>query len=275
MITTFRQSHSVVLASAISILLAAGAGCSQKDGATWGSPYSVDHKVVSPNGFYAEIETTIKGPAAKLAVVLTDPAGKSDHVIVEKDQMMSNTHTLNLPMIEPQAGTYVLAVKTVDPEKIVWQKQVTFSAAQLSVKDVTFGFEPCKTWGGNFCGYGLGDVQIALEKSGNLPVKVSDPSFTLDGNTFHGFIDGGMIVESGATLRVRVVGSCPPTKKQIEKNNSDRRSGGMALPPLGAVFDPGERYLVDGKLFYGKDHKCLTFQKELVAPAAPTGSGQK
>ena len=64
-----------------------------------------------------------------------------------------------------------------------------------------------------------------------------------------------------------MVTMCPPTKKQIEQNNNARRGGGFApLPPTFAMFDPGERYMVKGKLFYGKDRKSLEFEKELVAP---------
>jgi hypothetical protein len=271
--TTSSDAHLVTATTAILFLLGTAPGCSEQDGATWGSSYSVDYKVVSPGGDWAGIEATIKGPAAKLAVVLTDPEGKSEHAIVQKDEMMSNSHSVRLGMREPHAGTYVLAVKTVDPEAVVWRKELAFSAAQLSVKDVAFGFEP------NTGKFELRNVQIALKKDGDLPVQVRDVSFTMDGKTFGGFVQGGMIVGDDEKLVV-TVNMVPPTKKQVEQNDIARRGGEFApLPPISALFDPGERYSVEVKLFYGKDRTCLTFNKELVAPAAPAGgrgaSGQE
>ena len=85
-----RKAHVAVVAIAMLFVVCTFAGCS-KDGGTWGSPYTADYKVVAPNRGYAVIETTVKGPAAKLAVILTDPQGQSEHTIIEKDQMMSNS----------------------------------------------------------------------------------------------------------------------------------------------------------------------------------------
>ena len=44
----------------------------------------------------------------------------------------------------------------------------------------------------------------------------------------------------------------------------DRARGG--LPYLMALFRPGERHLVKGKLFFGEDRKSLEFEKEFVVP---------
>jgi hypothetical protein len=38
------------------------------------------------------------------------------------------------------------------------------------------------------------------------------------------------------------------------------------LPYTAALFRPGERHLVTGKLVFGEDHKSLPFEKEFVAP---------
>ena len=96
----------------------------------WGSSYTVDYKVVSEGDSDARLKATVKGPAAKLAVILTDPKGESDTQIIEKECMISNSHTVELPMQNPREGTYVVTVKTVEPEKVVWKKNIPFSLGQ-------------------------------------------------------------------------------------------------------------------------------------------------
>ena len=89
----------------------------------WGSSYTVDYKVVSEGGSDARLKATVKGPAAKLAVILTDPKGESDTQIIEKESMISNSQTVKLPMQNPREGTYVVTVKTVEPEEGCLEKE--------------------------------------------------------------------------------------------------------------------------------------------------------
>lgn len=42
--------------------------------------------------------------------------------------MISNSHTVELSVDDPQEETYVLVVKTIDPEKVTWRKEITFSS---------------------------------------------------------------------------------------------------------------------------------------------------
>ncbi len=95
---------------------------SQAVGTVWNSPYSADYKVASWAN-RAVIKTTVNGPAAKLAVILTDPNGKSVASIIEKDRMISNSYEVETQMEKIQEGTWILSVKTIDPEKVVWQKK--------------------------------------------------------------------------------------------------------------------------------------------------------
>ena len=88
----------------------------------WNSPYNADYKVASWAN-RAVIKTTVNGPAAKLAVILTDPNGKSVASIIEKDRMISNSYEVETQMEKIQEGTWILSVKTIDPEKVVWQKK--------------------------------------------------------------------------------------------------------------------------------------------------------
>ena len=237
-----------------------------------GSPYSVEYKVVSLNEFHAGVEATVRGPAAKLAVILADPKGESAVQVIAKEDMISNSRSLQLPMQDPQAGTYVLTVKTIDPETIVWQKEITFSLRQLMVADVKFHFEPNHYFMGGLTGsFALGGLEIALRKDGNLPVSFTDVSVAV-GDANRGFCsivgDHTMI---GQQQTVGVSMSLFSTEKMKEE---ERRRGWGGLPSNYALFWPGDRYLVKGKLLYGKDRKSLDFEKEFVAPGNGTrGTG--
>ena len=105
-------------------------GSAAKDGmGVFNSPYSADYKILPVNGvdrYIAYVVVTVKGPAAKLAAILTDSRGKSSVMIIEKEQMISNTHEVWVSDVSGSGGEppYTLTVKTVDPEKVVWQKNI-------------------------------------------------------------------------------------------------------------------------------------------------------
>jgi len=104
------------------------------------SPYSVDCEIF-PNGYSDQhfggwscacLIATVKGPAAKLAVILTDSQGRTRVEVIEKERMIANSERVLLGIPDSHSkpqGTYILAVKTFDPEKVVWQKEITFSPA--------------------------------------------------------------------------------------------------------------------------------------------------
>ena len=91
-------------------------GCGDKSGAVWNSPYSADYKIVSDSSTIL-LHVTVKGPAAELAVILTDPKGESDHCVIEKASMITNSQEVRLRMVDLQEGAWVLTVKTINPEK--------------------------------------------------------------------------------------------------------------------------------------------------------------
>ena len=100
------------------------------------NPYSVDYKIcaglfVEQYGSIVEVqpfimEVTVKGPMAKLAVVLTSSKGKSTSGIIQSDEMISNCATVHgLRMGGPPDGPWTLTIKTFEPEKVVFKQQVT------------------------------------------------------------------------------------------------------------------------------------------------------
>ncbi len=78
---------------------------------------------------YVDVEVTIRGPAADLAVILAGPAGKTYTQPVEKIDLMDNVQTLDFWSDQPwnrgfQPGFYTLTVKLVEPEKVIHQEKV-------------------------------------------------------------------------------------------------------------------------------------------------------
>lgn len=86
-----------------------------------GSGYEVDYK---EGGYYRAgwLDITVRGKAAKLAVILTDPHGETETAIIEEDRMITNSAAVSLALRDPP-GTYALTVKTFVPEGVVFKKE--------------------------------------------------------------------------------------------------------------------------------------------------------
>jgi hypothetical protein len=137
---TSRETVKNFLAVTMLFPLAVFCGCGA-------SPYSIEkYKVTTISGNTmatgACLHATIKGPAAKLGLFLTDPEGKvPSHdgepaiEVVQKERMISNTCDVSLLMSlygAPKAGNWLLTVKTIDPEKIVLKKEITVTADMIA-----------------------------------------------------------------------------------------------------------------------------------------------
>jgi hypothetical protein len=237
------------------------AGCSKKDGGgggIFGSPYSVDYKVILLDNSNVGIEATVKGPVAKLEVVLTGPEGVSDTQTIEQSDMVSKSQIIKMTMRNPQPGKWVLALKTLNPEKVVWQKDISFSLGQLAVENVSFDLVPNN---GQIEGYYVEGIKVSLKKDGNLPVEFTEVSAAIGGKECNSrcISLGEAMVDQQHTVKIAV--SCSPTPEMIDR---DTRNGG--LPYTAALFRPGERYSVTGKLFFGKNRSSLDFETEFVVP---------
>jgi hypothetical protein len=85
-----------------------------------GSGYEAEYKESST--YYGAFEITVRGKAAKLAVMLTGPEGHTETKIIEENEMITNSATVPL-QIDHSSGTYVLTVKTFVPEGVVFKKE--------------------------------------------------------------------------------------------------------------------------------------------------------
>ena len=207
------------------------------------SPYSVDYKI-----FTDGIKVTVKGPAAKLAVILTNPEGKTRIDIIDKDQMISNSHTVTLSMGDQPDGTYILAVKTVDPEKLVWQKELPLFIGQLTAKDIDFGFPK---------GHSGSIAAICLQEPGNLPVAFKYGEVFIEGTR----CDGDIFTLVGRPDWVAIyLNWIPPLKEEMDRYNAIKNK--TFLTPVFATLIAGKQYMVKITLFYGDGSKSVSFEKK-------------
>lgn len=232
---SLKKTYVITVVATVALVLAGMVGCSNK------TAYSVDYKIVS-DGFNAGIEATVKGPAAKLAVILTDPKGVADIQTIEKSQMIANSQTVKVAMRDLQAGIWILAVKTIDPEKVVWQEDIPLSLGQLAVVDIgEFNLIPNPFGAVDDSLKFLTGFKVVLKKDGNLPVEFIDYLVEVNGKKCSlGIPWSHFMVDGQDKISISV------------------------LPPIKCL--PGERHMVKGKLFYGKDSQFLNFEKEFVVP---------
>lgn len=243
---SFRKMFVVVAALVLLSGTAVYLGCSkndsaaQKDGAVPGSSYTMDCKMIPMDGQRAGVEVTVKGPAAKLAVILTGPNGEAKSQIIDKDKMISNCQTVQLPIENPQVGTYVLTVKTVEPEGLVCKRDIPLILGQPTVESAKCSPGESYDTSKKVCGYVLASVTVSLKSEGSLPVKLAGSSLTVDGQAYPVIIVPDIMV--GQQCLVDIV----PTSSGTYAFNS--------------------RHTVKGKLIYGNDNKSLDFEKEFVVP---------
>jgi hypothetical protein len=269
-------SVKVLAVGVVAMVMLVLAGCKEKQSAAQqsapkqgvatvtvpGSPYNVEYETTLVDDYTAGLKVTVKGPAARLSVILTEPNGKAHSQVIEKEQMMTNSKDVSLPMADLQEGAYALMVKSINPEKVVWQKNIQFSIGQFGLDDVQFNFvQHTKPMEVGFLGYKLEGVMVTLHKQGDLPVNFTDVSVTVDGKdcSLKSIKWGGVMFEPQHMVNIEVY--CPPTRKMEER---DKNTGG--LPALVAIFKPGEKGLIKGTLFCGKDRKPFYFEKEYVVP---------
>lgn len=238
-----------------------------KDGGISKGGFSMDYKIVENPGEPPRIAITVKGPATRLAVILTRPNGEASIVeTIRPEQMITNSCTVGRWLPDRgscvEAGKYTLTVKTFSPEEVVCQQDMVLSLEKLVVEDVKFNLEPVqKMMGGPIGAFTLKNIGIALRKEGNLPL---------------GFSGGTCEVGDLRCQCMQVVrGSCDGQTQRValethvfandKTEQADKRHGWGGMPSVDAMFWPGDRYLVKGRLFYSDDRtKYVDFEKELV-----------
>jgi hypothetical protein len=226
------------------------------------SPYRAEYEVIQRNNS-PYMKVTVNGPAAKLAIILTDPSGKSDVETIEPEQMITNSKVVFLEMHPPQDGNYILAIKTFTPEKIVAKEKITFSLEKMWVKNCELNTRQIPLQDSDQpIGLEIQGIYVGVEKQGNLPIVFSKADIFVGGKPcrMSSIAKGSSMVDSRQIVYIEV--SCQPTKEMEER---DRQNTGSfhSLPCLFAIFRPGDKYVMEGKLFYNGKTEFVTFRKEL------------
>jgi hypothetical protein len=221
------------------------------------SPYEVSYSLEGTS--HAGMRVDVKGPAKKMAVILTDPAGESDSEIIESENMITNNASVFLFMSHPLPGDYTLAVKTFSPERVVFKNKITFSLDDLRVENCGIGLKRVHLGGSKEpTGVEIGQVYVDVKKEGNLPVIFNRAEVYINGHncTFlSGYLENGVV--AGSTQKIRIKVLCPPEVKQ-EKEESY-----YSYRPLIAIFKPGDKCSLKGKLFYEDGKKSIDFWREI------------
>ena len=212
------------------IFLVCSLGCSKEGRSPGANSYSVEYKITDSPA----IKAVVSGPAVRIAVLLTDPKGETQVRNLEREEMISNRAHVLFGMDENHAGTWILAVKTFDPERVVWKKEIVFSASHPTIEGVVL--QLLKNTLGDSC------VLITMQKDGNLPVRFGDFQVSVDGQerALVGLLTWVMIDQ-------RDTFSVPFYCGAFQKK-----------------FVTGERHRVKLGMSFGKDQTPLEYEKELV-----------
>ena len=224
----------------------------------------MDYKIIESPGEYPGISVTVKGKAAKLAVIFTRPDRKTETHTIEPEQMITNSYTLKMivngPCVDP--GQYSLIVKTFSPEEVVCQEEINLSLEKLVFDTARFDLQPVQTWGNTSVGsFSLKHLGIGLQKKGNLPLGFSGCELTVGGARCDVFKIIARL--SGETQQAAFLETyVHPTAEMLQ---NDKSHGWSGLPANEAMFWPGDRYQVKGRLFYSADHsKYVDFVTDMV-----------
>jgi len=235
-------------------------GCSKKGSAA----YTVNHRIIAQSIHYAGMKVVVSGPADNLVVALTNPSGTLEaRQLINKDEMAPGCCAVDLSVIDPSPGKWILEVKKLGNEKLVWRKEFMLSLDQLKVEDIELGLQPVKGLSGQVTGYKLKSLGITLHKVGDLPVEFTYALASLNGEKYETLLR----VTSGQLMadnhhKVNTDASFPPTEEMADRDIKR----GEFFPSRTAIFEPGSKVVVKGKLFYFPDFKSLDFTKEFVVP---------
>ena len=222
-----------------------------------GSGYRAEHRPLIENG-QPFLEVRVTGKAAKLAVMLTDPQGKTETQVIEENEMITNAKTVRLAMQQkPEAGTYTLLVKSFQPERVVYKATPKFTRGKLTILDASFtGWKP-GGWGASNDWLAPTGVTFVVENKGSLPVCFGRMCIVMGDQT----CDSWCVVERISEGKEIVVGANPYFTRDRNVVQSEMGRGGLVS--IGGAFRPGV-YQATVKLYIaGEQEEVLTFQKQV------------
>ncbi len=170
------------------------------------SLYHFEYSKPKPWGRSARLPVSLSGPADELALMLTNPKGKTDIRFISKRELIDNFETIDLMMgSEPLSeGPYNLTVKRVTPEKVIYKIELWFTVPkdiQITTGEITL--EHTIGW---WHEYTITKYRLTFKNEGDLPFFFDDAEivFTLPGRKIVGKLEekweyplGSLSVPSG------------------------------------------------------------------------------
>ena len=151
-----------------------------------GSDYNVEYSIDGGYG-YPRLLVNVSGPADDLAIILTDPEENTHIAYISKEEMIDNFEGVSVSMCKggnPHEGTYKLVVKTVTPEKVVYESEKRFKPAIVLIEHAEVGVEsagPSPVYGVIGYVYGwLQEYNITIKNEGELPIIIDEIEITVD-----------------------------------------------------------------------------------------------
>jgi len=152
------------------------------------SPYHVEYEPIVTANIFTDLLVNISGPADELGIILTNPEGWSTTRSISKRDLIDNFESVKVSLCKeenPPSGTYNLTIKTITPEKTVYQKEIRFSPPVLEIIDAKVRIIEIEgsPLGGVYVGRGhyLTDVDIVVKNWGDLPLILRRIVITLRG----------------------------------------------------------------------------------------------
>jgi len=101
------------------------------------------NKPIVSGNIFVVIPVNVSGPADELALILANPEGETDIRFILKRALIDNFETVKLRMGNAplSEGPYILTVKTVTPEKIIYKKELWFTLPDVSIADAEFTYK--------------------------------------------------------------------------------------------------------------------------------------
>ena len=201
------------------------------------SGYSVEHRwhALDLQGTHygpPMLELTIRGKAAKIAVLLIEPGGETRTEIISEENMIDNFETATFSRVFLKPGAYEVVIKTFTPEKIVYKKKIEFKRGNINLEDANIAVY----------GQGLGgrkvEIGFLINNEGDLPVMFDKLFLTVEGQT--------------SSNSVNLVAM--PGRNQMKV---------FSQIIIWGIWQKGN-YLVTGKLEAVGGDSFLTFQKKTV-----------
>jgi len=206
-----------------------------------------------------QVKVSITGPAEKLAVVMTCPKGEKKDIIIEKEQMITNSSSVSFKILdynreEIQPGIYSFVLKRFDPEKKLEEIKLPLILKKVEIKDFKIGFKKNNQKDSLV----IKSITFLIEKNGNCPVIFNGFEIFVNGIQCD-IIGADDIIVTQSTDSIMLELCCPISQRKRQEHvaRMERQSAfslGLRPPPLTSEFRVGERCAIKGWICYGDRH---------------------